>query len=354
MEDTKNIGKAANIKTDLLSLSIEELVAFLEKAGQQKFRAKQIARWLSRGVKDIDEMTDLSKDLRNFLKESAYITKLEIKEKYKSKIDGTTKYIFQLSDGNVIESVLMKYKFGNTACISSQVGCRMGCRFCASTGLGLVRSLSSGEMLDQILAIQKDSDLKIRNIVIMGIGEPFDNYDNVVKFLRNANMTEGLNIGYRHITISTCGLIEKILDLAKEKMPVNLSISLHAPNDMKRQKIMPISKIYSIDKIIEACKIYTEETSRRVTFEYALIDGFNDTREDALELAKRIRGMLCHVNLIPLNTVEGVDFKTASREKAESFKKDLESYNIPVTIRRELGADINAACGQLRRRVIGR
>jgi len=346
--------EVTNTKVDLLSLSMDELITFLEKAGQQKYRAKQIVQWLARGVKDIDEMTDLSKDLRSILKETSYIEKLEIRERYKSKIDGTTKYIFQLSDGNVIESVLMIYKFGNTACISSQVGCKMGCKFCASTGLGFMRNLSPGEMFDQILAINKDSGLRIRNIVIMGIGEPLDNYNNVIKFIRNVNMAEGLNIGYRHITISTCGLVEKMMELAKEKIPINLSVSLHAPNDEKRQKIMPIGKIYSIDKIIEACKIYTEETKRRITFEYALIDGFNDTRQDAQELAKRIKGMLCHVNLIPLNTVEGVNLRTASRQKAENFKKELENYNIPVTIRRELGADIEAACGQLRRRVIGR
>jgi len=346
--------EVTNTKVDLLSLSMDELITFLEKAGQQKYRAKQIVQWLARGVKDIDEMTDLSKDLRSILKETSYIEKLEIRERYKSKIDGTTKYIFQLSDGNVIESVLMIYKFGNTACISSQVGCKMGCKFCASTGLGFMRNLSPGEMFDQILAINKDSGLRIRNIVIMGIGEPLDNYNNVIKFIRNVNMAEGLNIGYRHITISTCGLVEKMMELAKEKIPINLSVSLHAPNDEKRQKIMPIGKIYSIDKIIEACKIYTEETKRRITFEYALIDGFNDTRQDAQELAKRIKGMLCHVNLIPLNTVEGVNLRTASRQKAEIFKKELENYNIPVTIRRELGADIEAACGQLRRRVIGR
>ena len=342
------------MKTDLLSLSIDELIAFLGEKGQQKFRALQIMHWLSNGVKDFDEMTDLSKDLRNILKESAYIEKLQIKEKYQSKIDGTTKYIFELNDGNIIESVMMIYKFGNTACISSQVGCRMGCKFCASTGLGFLRNLSSGEMQEQILAIQRDSGLRIGNVVIMGIGEPLDNYDNVIKFLRSLNLTEGLNIGYRHITISTCGLVPKILELAKEKMPINLSISLHSPNDIKRQKIMPIGKTYSIDKIIEACKIYTETTKRRITFEYALINEFNDTNEDILELVKKIKGMLCHVNLIPLNTVEGVGLRSVSRQKALEFKKQLENFNISVTIRRELGADINAACGQLRRRVIGR
>jgi len=349
-----NMKEKANTKIDLLSLSMDELGSFLEKAGEQKYRAKQIIRWLAKGIKDIDEMTDLSKDLRRMLKETSYIEKLEVWERYKSKIDGTVKYIFKLSDGNIIESVLMQYKFGNTACISSQIGCKMGCKFCASAPLGFVRNLSAGEMLDQILAIIKDSGLTIRNIVIMGIGEPLDNYENVLKFIRNVNMADGLNIGYRHITISTCGLVEKIKELAKEKIPINLSVSLHAPNDEKRQKIMPIGKIYSIDKIIEVCKIYTEETKRRITFEYALIDGFNDTRQDARELASRIKGMLCHVNLIPLNTVEGVNLKTANRQKAEIFKKELENYNIPVTIRRELGADIEAACGQLRRRVIGR
>ncbi|HOJ11258.1 MAG TPA: 23S rRNA (adenine(2503)-C(2))-methyltransferase RlmN [Clostridiales bacterium] len=339
-------------KPDLLSLSIEELKVFLSNLGQESFRTKQITRWLSAGIKDFNEMTDLSKDFRNMLKKSACIGRLEVYRKAQSEIDGTTKYIFRLSDGNIIESVLMVYKYGLSACISSQVGCRMGCRFCASTGLGLVRNLSSGEMLDQILSIQKDCGSRIGNVVIMGIGEPFDNYDNVMKFIRQANLPEGLNLGYRHITISTCGLVPRILALAKEQIPINLSISLHAPNDIKRQQIMPIGKIYSIDKIVEACKIYTETTKRRVTFEYALVDGFNDSEGDALELARKIKGMLCHVNLIPLNKVEGTGLRPVNRQKAEMFMRYLENYNIAVTIRRELGTDINAACGQLRRNVI--
>ncbi|MFZ5989073.1 MAG: 23S rRNA (adenine(2503)-C(2))-methyltransferase RlmN, partial [Bacillota bacterium] len=252
-------------------------------------------------------------------------------------------------DGNIIESVLMKYQHGFSVCISSQVGCKMGCRFCASTGAGFVRSLSAGEMLDQVLTIQNDAGNRVGNIVIMGIGEPLDNYDNMVKFLRLVNHKEGLNVGARHISVSTCGLVPKILKLSEENIPITLSISLHAPNDVIREQIMPINKRYSIDKIVEACKIYTETTNRRITFEYALIDGVNDSKDNAVELARLIRGMLCHVNLIPVNTVSSTGYRKSAREKIQKFKDILESYGIETTVRRELGSDINAACGQLRR-----
>jgi 23S rRNA (adenine2503-C2)-methyltransferase len=256
-------------KTDLLDLSLEELHQFLTDIGYEEFRAKQITNWLYRGIRDIDGMTNIPKELRNTLKQISYIGNIRMQDKYVSK-DGTTKYLFTLSDGNIIESVLMKYKHGLTVCISSQIGCKMGCRFCASTGLGFVRNLTSGEMINQILSIQTDCGSRVGNIVIMGIGEPLDNYDNVIKFIRQANMPEGLNISYRKITISTCGLVPEILKLSNENIPVNLSISLHSPNDEKRLEIMPINKIYSIDKIIEACKIYSEKTKRRITFEYAI------------------------------------------------------------------------------------
>ncbi|NLP15235.1 MAG: 23S rRNA (adenine(2503)-C(2))-methyltransferase RlmN [Clostridium sp.] len=339
-------------KLDLLSMTIDELEDLVLKMGHKKFHGKQIFQWTNKGIKDIDEMSNLSKELRNRLKERTYINRLEIVKKLASSIDDTTKYLFRLMDGSVIESVLMKYQHGYSACISSQVGCRMGCRFCASTGAGFMRNLAPGEMLDQIISIQMDVKQRIGNVVIMGIGEPLDNYDNVVKFLRLANNEDGLNIGARHISVSTCGLVPQILRLSKENLPVTLSISLHAPNNNTRDKIMPVNKRYSIDKLIEACKIYTETTNRRITFEYALIDGVNDSKDNALELAGRLKGMLCHVNLIPVNTVSGTDFKRSTKEKTARFKEVLEKHGVETTVRRELGSDINAACGQLRRGLV--
>jgi 23S rRNA (adenine2503-C2)-methyltransferase len=341
------------LKANLLDLTVSELKDLISDIGYETYRASQVYQWLTKGVKSIDEMSNIPKNLREELKKVAHTGNLKILKKLVSKIDGTVKYLFELDDSNVIESVLMKYKYGLSICISSQVGCRMGCKFCASTGAGFVRNLSSGEMLGQIISTQSDTGKRIGNIVVMGIGEPLDNYGNLVKFLRAANLPEGLNIGYRHITVSTCGLVPEILKLSEENVPISLSISLHAPNDEIRHTIMPIGKKYSIDKIIEACKIYTEITKRRVTFEYAMIEGVNDSRENAVELSRRIRGMLCHVNLIPVNRIEGVDFKHSKRKKTEGFKAVIESYGIETTIRRELGADINAACGQLRRSVIG-
>ena len=338
--------------TNLLDLTVEEIQQLLLSMGQERFRAKQIYQWLNKGVNDIDDMTNLSKPLRQALKEKSNIDKLIIRHKLVSKIDGTIKYLFELDDKNIIESVLMYYRHGLTACISSQVGCRMGCSFCASTGPGFMRNLTPGEILDQVLSIQADAGKRVGNVVIMGIGEPLDNYDNVLKFLRLVNHPEGLNIGFRHISLSTCGLVPGILKLSKENMPITLSISLHAPNDLIRGEIMPINRKYSIDKIIEACKIYTEVTKRRITFEYAMISGVNDSKENALELAGRIKGMLCHVNLIPVNTVDNTGYKKSGRQSIEQFKNLLERFGIETTIRRELGSDINAACGQLRRNVI--
>jgi 23S rRNA (adenine2503-C2)-methyltransferase len=341
------------LKVNLLDLTVSELRELISDAGYETYRASQVYQWLTKGVKNMDEMANIPKNLREELKKVAHTGNLRIIKKLVSKIDGTVKYLFELNDGNVIESVLMKYRYGLSICISTQVGCRMGCKFCASAGAGFIRNLSSGEMLGQIISTQKDVGKRIGHIVVMGIGEPLDNYDNLVKFLRTINLSEGLNIGYRHITVSTCGLVPEILKLSKENVPISLSISLHAPNDEIRRTIMPIGKKYSIDKIIEACKIYTEITRRRVTFEYAMIEGVNDSRKNAAELSRRIKGMLCHVNLRPVNIIEGVAFKRSERKKIEDFKAIIEGYGIKTTIRRKLGADINAACGQLRRSVTG-
>ena len=336
-------------KLDLMNMEIPELQLFLEAMGQQKFRAKQIFQWIGRGARDMDEMTDLSKALREQLKLSSYIGSLKIKRKLISKIDGTAKYLFEFPDGNVIESVLMRYKHGLTVCISSQIGCKMGCKFCASTQAGFMRNLTGGEMLDQVMSISRESGEKIGNVVIMGIGEPFDNYDNVLKFLKLIHNPEGMNMGYRHLTVSTCGLVPEIIRFAGENMPVNLSISLHAPDDKLRETIMPVGRKYSIDKLIEACKIYTEATSRRLTFEYAMISEVNDTKEIAHKLVSLLKGMLCHVNLIPANPVAGSGFNQSNKKRMDEFKEVLERGGIETTVRRELGSDINAACGQLRR-----
>ncbi len=339
-------------RINLMDLLPEELKELLEGMGQQKYRATQVFQWINKGVTDIDQMTNLSKALREELKSVAYLGKLKTVRKLVSKIDGTVKYLFQLPDGNVIECVLMEYRHGLSVCISSQVGCKMGCRFCASAGAGFVRNLTPGEMLDQVISAGTDAGRRIGNIVIMGIGEPLDNYDNVLKFLRLVNHPQGLNIGYRHITVSTCGLVPAILRLAKENIPITLSVSLHAPNDSIRERLMPISRKYSIDKILEACKIYTVEIKRRVTFEYAVISGVNDSMDNAWELAGKLKGMLCHVNLIPVNHIEDGEFTRSDRQTMERFKAVLEGAGIETTIRRELGQDISAACGQLRRSVI--
>ncbi|NJD02575.1 MAG: 23S rRNA (adenine(2503)-C(2))-methyltransferase RlmN [Ruminiclostridium sp.] len=332
-----------------MNMEIPELQQFLEAMGQQKFRAKQIFQWIGRGVREIDDMTDLSRDLREKLKLSAHIGSLNIRRKLVSKIDGTAKYLFELTDGNVIESVLMRYKYGHTVCISSQIGCKMGCKFCASTQAGFMRDMTAGEMLDQVVSIGRDAGEKIGNIVIMGIGEPFDNYDNVIKFLRLIHDPNGMDMGYRHMTVSTCGLAPQIARFTGENMPVNLAVSLHAPDDKLREAIMPIGRKYSIDKLIEACKIYTEASGRRITFEYAMISGVNDSLETARKLALLLKGMFCHVNLIPANLVAGSGFDQSSKKHLLEFKEALVHSGIETTVRRELGSDINAACGQLRR-----
>lgn len=337
---------------DLKDFEYDELTEFLVKNGEKKFRAEQIFSWLHKGVKSYDEMTNLSKASRDKLKEISYVSTLEIREKYVSKLDGTVKYLFELPDGNCIESVVMRYHHGLTICISSQVGCRMGCRFCASTIGGLYRNLTAGEILNQVIFAQKDMDERISNIVIMGIGEPMDNYDNVIKFLHNVNHEKGLNIGYRHITISSCGVVPKLYDLARENLPVTLTISLHAPNDKIRDEIMPVNHKYKIAELMKACREYINSTSRRLSFEYSLIHGVNDGEEHAAELAKLIKGLHAHVNLIPVNKVEERDFVQGSARDIRKFQEKLTELGVNATIRRELGSDISASCGQLRKKVL--
>ncbi len=336
------------MKTDIKSMTIKELENFILELGEKKFRARQVFGWIYKGVESFSEMTDLSKELRQKLEENAEIKKLSILEIQNSIKDGTKKYLFGMDDGNSIESVFMKYKHGNTACISSQAGCKMGCSFCASAINGLQRNLTAGELIDQILSIEKDTGEKIGNIVVMGTGEPLDNYENLSKFIENVHDKDGLFLGLRNITISTCGLIPKMMEFAKDFPQVNLAISLHAPNDNIRNKIMPVSKRFPMDDLMNACNQYIAMTGRRITFEYALIKGVNDSERNAGDLVARLRGMNCHVNLIPLNRVEETGLAGMDRSNAERFMEHLEKRGIQVTIRRELGSDIDAACGQLR------
>jgi len=336
------------MKTDLKDLTMKELENYLERLGEKKFRAKQIFSWIYKGAGSFGEMTDLSLELRQKLEENAEIKRLRILKVQHSEKDGTRKYLFGLEDGNSIESVFMKYKFGNTVCISSQAGCRMGCSFCASAINGLQRNLTAGEMADQILSIEKDTGEKVGNIVVMGTGEPLDNYENLSGFIGNINDKSGLNIGMRNITVSTCGLIPKMLDIAKDFPQINLAVSLHAPNDSIRNKLMPISRRYPMDELLKACRRHVELTGRRITFEYALVRGVNDSDRNGEELADKLRGLNCHVNLIPLNRVAETGLYGTERADAERFRALLEKRGIQVTIRRELGSDIDAACGQLR------
>ncbi len=344
----------SNMKKDLKSINLQELTEYFKELSQKPYRAAQVYEWIHKKcVSSFDEMTNLSKNLRNSLDENCSIKLMDIKLKQVSKKDSTTKYLMELEDGNTIESVWMQYKHGNSVCISSQVGCRMGCKFCASTTGGLVRSLTTGEMLDQIYTIQRDTNARVSNVIIMGIGEPLDNYDNVVKFIRMLSDENGLNISERNITLSTCGIVENIERLAKEDLSITLAISLHASNDTLRKKIMPVAYTYSIHQIMESCKNYTLTTGRRITFEYTLIQGENDTKECADELIKLIRGMNAHINLIPLNHVNGRFGERSRTESIQSFKFLLEKNHINVTIRREMGSDIDAACGQLRNKEKG-
>jgi len=331
---------------NIRDLNLNEIENELLEMGEKKYRAKQIFAWLYRNVKSFEEMTDLSKDLIEKLKNKFYIQNLEMANFQKSK-DGTIKYLFRLNDGHAIESVMMKYKYGNTACVSNQIGCKMGCNFCASAKIGFVRNLTAGEIISQILEIEKQSGEKISNVVFMGIGEPLDNYDNVMKAIRLINDPKGLNIGARHISISTCGLIHNIKRLADENLQCNLCISLHSSREDVRTSMMPINKVYSISEVIDACKYYIDKTNRRITFEYALVDGVNDSLEDALHLSKLLKGMLCHVNLIPINKIKDGIYEKSSTEKILAFRDFLNEKGIVATVRRELGSDISAACGQL-------
>ena len=339
---------------DIKSLSKEELKTEIEALKLPSFRANQIYKWLHKaGAASFDEMTDLSKDLRLILKEKYFIAGCETEEKYVSKLDDTVKYLFKLHDGEYIESVIMKYKYGYTICVSSQVGCKMGCTFCASTLAGFKRNLLPSEMEGQLHAAQRDLGIRISHIVLMGIGEPLDNYDNVIKFIRTVNSEDGLNISMRDITLSTCGIIENIYKLMDEEIPLTLTISLHAPNDKIRSQTMPINKKYGIDAVINACKDYYKKTGRRVSFEYTLIKDFNDTPECARELADRLGKFGFHVNLIPVNDVKERGNIRSTDKAVNNFLEILKSRGINATIRRTLGKDINASCGQLRRKKQG-
>ena len=337
-------------KTDIKSLDYEELQQFMASLGEKPFRAKQLYEWMHEKLAaDLDEMTNLSKGLRKKLKETTDYTSLEVVERLVSGIDGTEKYLFRLSDGNVIESVLMRYHHGNSVCISSQVGCRMGCRFCASTLGGLTRNLKPSEMLDQIYRIQQVSGERVSNIVVMGTGEPLDNYDNLLKFIRLLTDEHGLNISQRNITVSTCGIVENIRRLANEKLQITLAISLHASNQEKRKELMPIAYKYDIHEVLDATRYYFGQTGRRITFEYSLVGGVNDTEEDARELSALVGDINCHVNLIPVNPIKERSYVQSNHAVIEAFKNKLEKNLINVTIRREMGRDINGACGQLRK-----
>lgn len=337
-------------KKDIKSLYLEELEEELGQLGEKSFRARQIYQWVHQKLAaDFEDMSNLSKALREKLCQQYTLTALKPVEVKISKIDGTRKYLFRLSDGNVIESVWMQYHHGNSVCISSQVGCRMGCRFCASTLDGLERNLTAGEMLDQIYRIQADTGERVSNIVIMGSGEPMDNYDNVVRFIRLISHDQGLNISQRNITVSTCGIVPGIRRLAKEGLSVTLALSLHAPNDEVRKTLMPIANKYRIQEILDACQEYFEETGRRLTFEYSLVSGVNDNLEEARALASLLKGMHGHVNLIPVNPIQERDYVQSDRRAIEAFQHYLESQKIAVTVRREMGRDINGACGQLRK-----
>lgn len=337
-------------KIDIKSLDLFSISEQLKVLGQPTFRGKQIFSWLhEKRVASFDEMSNLPVSLRETLAERYYISSLKIVKKLVSSLDGTTKYLFELRDKNCVESVLMKYKHGNSLCISTQVGCRMGCKFCASTLGGLVRCLDASEMLDEVYMASADSGERVSNVVLMGIGEPLDNYDNVLAFLKLLSAKEGYQLSLRHVSLSTCGLVDKINDLAQEKLGLTLSISLHAPNNDIRSKTMPINQKWDMDTLLKSCRNYFEITGRRISFEYALIEGVNDQEGHAKELASRLRGMSAHVNLIPVNPVKERGFRRTSRKSVAAFQKTLEENGVNATVRRELGADINAACGQLRR-----
>ena len=335
---------------DILSMLPQEIEGELAALGEPKYRAKQIFDWLSRGVRDFDEMTNLPKALKEKLKAEYTLYRPKVLSKQVSKLDGTIKYLWELYDGNAVETVVMSYKHGNTVCVSSQVGCRQGCAFCASTIGGLVRCLEPSEILDEVLFSQLDSGKPISNIVLMGIGEPLDNFDNVMRFLELINSPDGMNIGMRHISLSTCGLVDKIEKLAERDLQLTLSVSLHSPDDESRSRIMPVNRRWPVDTLLAACRDYFAKTGRRISFEYTMIDGVSDSPEQAELLAKKLAGMGAHVNMIPLNTVTESGLRTSSRQAIRRFQSILEENGVTATLRRTLGSDIDASCGQLRRK----
>lgn len=338
------------IKQDLRSIKYEDMVSLITSLNEKKFRADQIYDWLhTKCVDSYDEMKNVPSSLKNKLAGEYEIYTVKVVEVLKSKFDGTRKYLFSLSDGNIIESVFMKYEHGNSVCVSSQVGCSMGCRFCASTIDGMVRNLTAGEILGQIYGIMLETGERISNVVVMGSGEPLDNYDNLIDFIRILTSEKGLNISQRNITVSTCGLVDKIYELAKLKLQITLAISLHAATDEKRQELMPIARKYSLSELIKACRHYFDETGRRISFEYALVKGENDSDSDADTLAKLIGSLNCHVNLIPVNPIKERDFRQSDKSAVQAFRNRLEQNHVTATVRRTLGADINGACGQLRK-----
>jgi len=340
-----------NGKKDLKSLNLEELISELNNLGEKAFRAKQLYQWMHvKLARSYEEMTNISKELKEKLKENFAYTSVNMVTFQESRIDGTRKYLFELADGNVVESVWMQYKHGNSVCISSQVGCRMGCRFCASTIDGLERNLLPGEILDQIYYITRHTGERVSNIVVMGSGEPMDNYDNVLKFIHMLTDEHGLHMSQRNVTVSTCGIAPRIRQLAEENLQITLALSLHATTDEKRRKLMPIANAYGLKEVLEACKYYFDKTGRRLTFEYSLVRGVNDTEEDAKELVELVGHLNCHVNLIPVNPIEERDFRESTTQAIRAFQARLEKSRINVTIRREMGRDIDGACGQLRRR----
>lgn len=335
-------------KIDIKSMTFEELEEVVRSLGQPKFRTGQIFSWLQQGVSDFDEMSNIPAELRRKLEEGYYIVTANVKKRLESRVDDTVKYLYEMHDGELVESVVMKYNHGYSICISTQVGCRMGCSFCASGLNGLVRNLSASEMLAQITTAQRDLNIRISNIVLMGMGEPLDNFDNVIRFLKLVSDERGLNVGMRHISLSTSGVVPKIYKLMEYNFPITLSISLHAPNNETRSSIMKVNRSWNIAELIKACRDYISVTKRRISFEYAVIDGVNNSNNDAKQLASLLKGMLCHVNLIPANPVKENTYKKPDRQKIEHFCKTLNGLGINTTIRRTLGADIDASCGQLR------
>ena len=338
------------MKKDIESMSPDELKEILLQKGLPSYRADQIRNWLQNGVSDFDQMTNLPLSLREQLKEWFSVSTVSVVRKLTSEIDGTVKYLFGLPDGETVESVLMHYHHGWSQCISTQVGCKMGCTFCATGMGGFIRNLTPAEMIAQIETAQADHGVRVSSVVLMGMGEPLDNYDNVLRFLKMLGEEGGVHIGMRHISLSTCGLVDQIDRLMEEKLQLTLSVSLHAPNDQIRSKMMPVNRKYPVDELLKACKAYADFTGRRISYEYAMVSGVNDMDTCAEELGRKLKGSLCHVNLIPINAVDGKDQKPSSRARIQAFQKILERYGITATVRRTLGSDINASCGQLRRK----